>query len=194
MVDAQASKEKKGSTQGANWIIKVYPFGVLLLSLVLCFVLGIQPTQAAVPTNELLGILTLAAAILILNHSWVMTATELTRHKYKVYASPEERKTHAASKADVSDEGINEIERHLNTHRNTTENTIYYIFLAIIFSLASPSLLAAWVWLLLFPIARLGYTYSYFAGNDNLRGVFMSLTLLSTYGMASYLALSFLFR
>ncbi|BFM13086.1 hypothetical protein R50072_32390 [Simiduia litorea] len=181
------------SPNGSGWIIKIYPFGVLLLSVVLCFTFGVEPSHAALPSQELLRILTVAAVILVLNHSWIMTATELTRHKYKVYASPEEWKTHGVKKTDVSDEGMLEIERHLNTHRNTTENSLYYIFLAFIFSLTSPSLLAAWVWLLLFPIARLGYTYSYFAGNDNLRGVFMSLTLLSSFGMASYLILSSLY-
>ena len=37
-------------------------------------------------------------------------------------------------------------------------------------------------------MARLGYTYSFLAGKDDLRGLFMSLGLLSVFAMASYLA------
>jgi uncharacterized MAPEG superfamily protein len=131
---------------------------------------------------------------LVINHSWIMTATELTRHRYKIFSSPEEWKLSGKRKSEVTDEGAFEIERHLNTHRNTTENVVYYIFLAVLFSLVSPSQLAARSWILMFPLARLGYTYSYLAGNDNLRGVFMSLALLSVYGMSSYLALSLLLK
>jgi uncharacterized membrane protein YecN with MAPEG domain len=118
--------------------------------------------------------------------------TELTRHRYKVFASPEEWLTKGCKKTDVSEEGNFEIERCLNTHRNTTENIVYYILFVFIFAFASPSQTAAWVWILIFPFSRLAYTYSYFTGNDNLRGVFMSLTLLSVYGMASYLAFGLL--
>ena len=39
--------------------------------------------------------------------------------------------------------------------------------------------------------ARLGYTYSYLAGKDSARALFMSLSLLAMYGLASYLLLSF---
>jgi hypothetical protein len=36
----------------------------------------------------------------------------------------------------------------------------------------------------------LGYTYSYLAGKDGARGLFMSLSLLAMYGIASYLVMS----
>lgn len=41
-----------------------------------------------------------------------------------------------------------------------------------------------------FALARMGYTYSYLSGQDKMRGVFMSLSLLALYGMASYLGIA----
>ena len=123
-----------------------------------------------------------------------MTVTEIARNHFKVFASPEEWISNSCKKSDVSEKGNFEIERCLNTHRNTTENTVYYVLFLIIFSFISPNQLAAWVWIFTFPIARLGYTYCYFNGHDNIRGIFMSFTLLSVYGMAIYLAFSFLFK
>ena len=43
-----------------------------------------------------------------------------------------------------------------------------------------------------FPLARLGYTYSYLAGKVEARGLFMSLSLAATYGIASYLVICLL--
>lgn len=175
------------------WIIKAYPFGVLVLAIAINFMFGIEPIQISNPSREIIGLLSSSAIILVINHSWIMTVTELTRNRFKIFASPEEWDSSGRSKSDITEKGGFEIERCLNTHRNTTENIVYYIFVLAVFSLVSPCMVAAWVWILLFPIARLGYTYSYFAGNDNIRGVFMSLTLLSVYGMASYVAFGFLF-
>lgn len=176
------------------WIIKAYPFGVFVLALVLNFMFGIEPIQISNPSREILGLLSCSAIGLVINHSWIMTVTELTRNRFKVFASPEEWVSSGHKKSDVSEKGSFEIERCLNTHRNTTENVVYYIFLLVVFSFISPGQWAAYAWILVFPTARLGYTYSYFSGRDNIRGFFMSLSLLSLYGMASYLAVSFLFN
>lgn len=175
-----------------GWIIKIYPFAILLVSIIINLLLGVTSIEIASPSIGIVKVLSLSAVLLTINHSWIMTATELTRLRFKIYASPEEWKDSGLSKSNITDEGQFEIERHLNTHRNTTENIVYYIFLAGIFSLVSPSILTASLWLLIFPIARLGYTYCYFSGRDNVRGVFMSLTLLSVYGMSSFLAISIL--
>ena len=94
------------------------------------------------------------------------------------------------SRQDAPEEGLRELERRHNTHRNTTENTTYFIFLASAFVLISPTTLAAQTWLIGFGVARLGYTYSYLAGKDNARGAFMTLSLLAMYGIASYLVMS----
>lgn len=179
-------------SSNSYWIIKVYPFGVLALALAFNFMFGIEPVQISNPTKELIGLIACAAIILVINHSWIMTVTELTRNRFKIFASPEEWVSSGHRKIDVSEKGNFEIERCLNTHRNTTENVVYYILLLAVFSLVSPSQSAAWAWILVFPISRLGYTYSYFTGNDNTRGIFMSLSLLSIYGMAAYMAFGFL--
>ena len=87
---------------------------------------------------------------------------------------------------------MRELERRHNAHRNTTENTIYFIFLALVFVLVSPTTVAAQTWIVGFAVARLGYTYSYLAGKDSARGLFMTLSLLAMYGIASYLVISLL--
>jgi uncharacterized MAPEG superfamily protein len=185
------TKEKNNKS---GLIIKVYPFAVLLLSVLLNFTFGMDSVSLSIPTKEVFGLLSIAAAILLINHSWIMTSTELTRFRYKIFASPEEWKASGKSKAEITEDGHFEIERHLNTHRNTTENTIYYIFIVILFSMATPNQVAAWSWILMFPLARLGYTYSYLKGKDNLRGIFMTLTLMSIYGMAFYLTCSWFLK
>ena len=119
-----------------------------------------------------------------------MTATELTRVSFKMYTTPEEWAASGTRPQDAPVEGLRELERHHNTHRNTTENTIYYVLLALTFVVVSPAPFAAQAWLIGFAVARLGYTYSYLRGKDGARGVFMSLSLLAMYGMASYLLVS----
>jgi len=134
----------------------------------------------------------ISVSLLVINHTWLMTSTELTRVRYKIYATPEEWVARGKRRDDVSEEGWRELERRHNAHRNTTENTIYFVFLVFIFAFVSPAILAAQVWIVGFAAARLGYTYSYLSGNDSARGVFMSLSLLSLYGMTSYLLMSFI--
>ena len=119
-----------------------------------------------------------------------MTTTELTRGRFKLYATPEEWTASGRRQRDASEEDLRELERCHNAHRNTTENTLYFIFLVMIFVLVSPTTVAAQTWLIGYSIARLGYTYSYLAGKDGVRGLFMSLSLLAMYGIASYLVMS----
>ncbi|WP_417445546.1 MAPEG family protein [Kangiella sp.] len=187
-------KSEEAAQNNSYWIIKVYPFAVLVLAIALNFMFGIDPIQISNPSRELLGLISFSAIILVINHSWIMTVTELTRNRYKIFASPEEWTSSGYKKLDVTEKGSFEIDRCLNTHRNTTENIVYYILFLFVFSFVSPSQIAAWVWVLVFPISRLGYTYSYFTGSDNARGIFMSLSLLSVYGIASYLAFGFMFK
>ncbi|HEY9030258.1 MAG TPA: MAPEG family protein [Kangiella sp.] len=186
-------KVEVDTPSNSYWIIKVYPFGVLVLAIVLNLVFGINPVQIATPSKEFIGLLAFSATVLVINHSWIMTVTELTRNRYKIFASPEEQSASGHKKFDYSAKGLLEVERCLNTHRNTTENVVHYILLVAIISIVSPGQLASWFWVLMFPVARLGYSYSYFTGRDNLRGLFMSLSLLSIYGMAAYLVLGFTF-
>lgn len=177
--------------QRGRLIVKAYPFALIGIGVVLnLFVLGINPLRVAMPAIESIYALIIVAALLVTNHTWLMTATELTRSRFRMYATPEEWAESSRRREDVTVEGLQELERHHNAHRNTTENTVYFVFLALIFVLVSPPAIAAYIWLVTFPIARLGYTYSYLTGKDGVRGLFMSLSLLSVYGMAGYLVVS----
>ena len=172
-------------------IVTAYPLGLLLIGVGLnLFVFGVNPFAVALPSAECIRALVIAAVLLAINHTWIMTTTELTRVRFKMYSTPEEWAASGTSRQDTPEEGLRELERRHNTHRNTTENTIYFILLALVFVFVSPTTVAAQAWIIGFAIARLGYTYSYLAGKDNARGLFMSLSLLAMYGIASYLAMS----
>ncbi len=172
-------------------IVKVYPLGVLAIGVVLnLFVFGVNSVAVALPSTVSIRALIIAAVLLVINHTWLMTTTELTRLRFKMYSTPEEWAASGTSRHDAPDEGLRELERRHNTHRNTTENTIYFILLVLVFVSVSPTTLAAQTWIVGYAVARLGYTYSYLAGNDRARGAFMSLSLLAMYGVASYLVMS----
>ena len=172
-------------------IVKVYPLGVLLVGVVLnVFVFGVGPFAIALPSAECIRALVIAAVLLVINHTWIMTTTELTRVQFKMYSTPEEWAASGTRQQDAPEEGVDELQRRHNAHRNTTENTVYFILLALVFVLLTPTPVAAQAWLVGFALARLGYTYSYLAGKDDARGLFMSLSLLAMYGMASYLVMS----
>ncbi len=172
-------------------IVKVYPLGVLAIGVVLnLFVFGVTTVAVALPSTESIRALIIAAVLLVVNHTWLMTTTELTRLRFKMFSTPEEWAASGNSRHDAPDEGLRELERRHNTHRNTTENTIYFILLVLVFVSVSPTTLAAQTWIIGYAVARLGYTYSYLAGNDRARGAFMSLSLFAMYGVARYLVMS----
>ncbi len=174
-------------------LVSLYPAGVLLVSIALnVFAFGVNPYVGAFPSAWCMRALVVSAVLLVVNHTWLMTATELTRGRFKMHATPEEWAASGASPDDVPREGVRELERHHNAHRNTTENTVYFSLLAVLFALASPAAAAAQAWIIGFAVARLGYTHSYLRGRDAARGLFMTLGLLALYGMASALALSLL--
>ena len=185
------NSEEKKRQKRTMAIVRAYPLGVLLISVVLnLFVFGVNPIVVALPFLEYVYALIVASVLLVVNHTWIMTATELTRVRFRMFATPEEWAASGTSRQDAPEEGLRELERCHNTHRNTTENTVYFILLALVFVLVSPTTVAVQAWIIGFAVARLGYTYSYLAGKDNLRGLFMSLSLLAMYGIASYLAMS----
>lgn len=187
MTTTDESKRQRRATT----IVKAYPIAVLLVSVLLnYFVFGVTPVVVALPPVETMVALVIAAALLVINHTWLMTTTELTRVRFRMYSTPEEWAASGTSPQNAPEEGLRELERHHNTHRNTTENMVYFAFLAGIFVLLSPPALAVKAWIVGFAVSRLGYTYSYLAGNVNLRGLFMSFSLVAMYGMASYLAMS----
>ena len=172
-------------------IVVIYQIVVILLSVALnIFVFEVHPFVVTLPSNELFQTLIIATVLLVLNHTWLMTATELTRARFKMYSTPEEWLASGTNREDATKKGISELERHHSTHQNTTENVVYYVLLALIFVFSSLPTIVATVWLVGFAVARLGYTYSYLYGKDNARGLFMSLSLLAVYGLASYLVMS----
>ena len=174
-------------------IILAYPFVILSAAVpVNIFLFGINPYVVALPSIEVISALVLSTVLLIANHAWLMTSTELTRVRFKMYATPEEWAAAGRKAVNASEEGVRELKRHHDTHQNTTENLVYFILLAFLIALASPPVTLAQVWLIGFAIARIGYSYSFLSGKDNARGLFMTLSLLAMFGMASYLAMSLL--
>ncbi len=177
-----SNTEEKKRQRRTMTIVMAYPVGILAIGVILnFFVFGVNPFVVALPSIECIRALVIAAVLLTVNHTWIMTATELARVRFKMYSTPEEWAASGTSRQDTPEEGLRELERRHNIHRNTTENTIYYILLALIFVFASPTTVAAQTWIIGFAVARLGYTYSYLAGNVSLRGLFMSLSLLAVY-------------
>ena len=177
--------------QSARAMVILYPIGVLAVALLLnTYVFGVKPLVLSLLSVELLSTYVGAAVLLVINHTWLMTSTELTRIRYSMYATPEEWVASGKRPADVSEEGVRELSRRHNAHRNTTENSVYFVLLALILSCVTPTVLMAQCWILGFPVMRLGYTFSYLAGNDNLRGLFMTLSLMAIYGLAGYLVLA----
>jgi uncharacterized MAPEG superfamily protein len=175
----------------ARLMVIGYPFALVGICLALNLaVLGVQPVDIALPSKPVVAALVVASILLLVNHTWLMTTTELTRVRFGLYATPEEWAAANKNSAEASSKGLEELGRHHNAHRNTTENTVYFVLLALLFAFASPSDLAAYLWIVGFAVARLGYTFAYLAGKDGLRGLFMSLGLMSFYGLASYLAIA----
>ncbi|NER83021.1 MAG: MAPEG family protein [Leptolyngbya sp. SIO1D8] len=182
----------KSDRERTGLIVIVYPIGVMLISILLNWVFGVTPTHIALPSEQVILGLIISGVLLVINHTWLMTATELTRVRFGMYATPEEWAASGRHPEEVLDEGLRELERRHNIHRNTTENTIYFVFLALVFAVVSPSGIASLMWPITYSISRLGYTYSYLMGQTGARGLFMSLSLMAMYGMTSYLVISLL--
>lgn len=171
------------------WPILIYPPVLILIALVINFFSGVTPLQIALPSGDIVSAAVISLVLLVINHSWLMTTTEIARHESQLFASPEEQQGVSSNhKIDISLE--KEVKRRLNIHRNTTENIPYYLMGLMLILFVSPPVSLATCWVVLFPIARLGYTYAYLKGSDSIRGIFMSLGLLSVYGFATYLLLS----
>lgn len=186
------SEAEINSVQNRTLVIVVaYPIAILIVSIALnIFAFGVNPFTAALPSTALVTALVIATVLLIINHAWLMTATELTRARFGIHSTPEEWATSGKKAEDAMEEGVRELKRHHDSHLNTTENIVYYILLVLIFILASPPVVVAQLWIVSFAVARLGYSYSFLTGKDNARGLFMTLSLLSMFGMASYLVIS----
>ncbi|WP_108813638.1 MAPEG family protein [Loktanella sp. Alg231-35] len=187
-MDVDASRKAKFTR-----IILAYPIALILLGILANLLLfGVTPAIIAIPEPAVVIALSISAVLLLGNHTWLMTSTELTRLKYNMHATPEEWAASNHVPEDVSAKGLQELERRHNAHRNTTENVVYFVILAALVSIVSPVVLAAQVWVLGFAAGRIGHSFSYLAGFDGLRGISMSISLVSLYGLASYLAISWI--
>jgi len=172
----------------ATLMVKTYPFALVCFSLLInLLVFGVEPLVIALPSPEVVDAVIIAAVLLLGNHSWLMTVTELTRAKYDLASTPEEWEEKGGRPQSIAQEARDALERRHNAHRNTTENSIYFVLLAAVVAMVSPVALMAQVWIVGFAVSRLGYTYSYLSAQTGLRGLFMSLSLLCLYGLASYL-------
>lgn len=174
-------------------VVTLYPIVVCLVGLALnLWAFGVPATVVALPSTECMRALTIAAVLLTLNHTWLMTATELTRARFRLFATPEEWAANGTSADDASPDGVRELQRHHNAHRNATENTAVVLLLVVVFALTSPSATAAYTWIIGFAAARIGHAYGYLRRSDAIRGIFMTLGLLAMYGLASHLVLGLL--
>lgn len=182
---------ESGRRTRAAKLVMAYPFVLILVGVAInLFLFGVRPLVVALPPPESVVALTISAVLLVGNHTWLMTTTELTRVRFNMVATPEEWAERNAGPQDVPRQALDALERRHNAHRNTTENAVYFVFLASILAIVSPATLAVQVWAVGFGVARLGYTYSYLAAKTDARGLFMSLSLLALYGMASYLVMA----
>ncbi|MEP3278993.1 MAG: MAPEG family protein [Stappiaceae bacterium] len=176
-----------------KWIILCYPLALIVIATLLnMFVFGVSPAVVALPAENLVIALSICAVLLVINHTWLMNSTELTRLDFDLKATPEEWANSDVKPDEIAKKGWAELERRHNAHRNATENTAHFILLALTVCLVSPTHLTAQIWIVLFAVGRLGHTFSYLSGKDSLRGLFMSLSLAGLYGLASYLMMSFL--
>ena len=147
------------------------------------------PLTASVPSEAVLGAAVVAGLMLTANHSWLMTATELTRARYGLLTTPEEWARSGRSVDETPTSAAAELARNHNAHRNATENTVHFVWLATLVLMSGPPPAAALTWLVGYALARLGHTYGYLFGHDGLRGIFMSFSLVALYGLASHLVL-----
>ncbi len=172
-------------------IIMAYPIALVLIGLAVnLLIFGVAPAVVALPAHGIVAALAVAAILLVIVHSWLMTSTELTRLHHGLHATPEEWAASDRDPEQIAPSAKQELDRSHNAHANLTENTAPFAVVVLPFVLISPSLLAAQVWIITFALGRLGHCYSYLSGRDGLRGIFMSLSLTALYGMMSYLLLS----
>jgi uncharacterized MAPEG superfamily protein len=167
--------------------VKFYP---LLLLVMACLgnwvVFGVKPLQVGMPSTFSLAIMSISAILMCLNHTWLMTVTELTRVRYQIQTTPEEWSDSLVGRDEIPQEGWDELARARNAHRNCTENSVYFVMLGTPLLFCSANDIVS-IWMLEFAIGRLGHTYGYLTKSDVLRGLFMTISLLAMYGMATYL-------
>ena len=80
------STELSESQRRTIALVKAYPLGPLLIGIVLnLFVFGVDPSAVALPSTDCILALIIAAVLLAMNHTWIMTSTELTRVRFEMF-------------------------------------------------------------------------------------------------------------
>jgi len=177
--------------QTAVKMITAYPFVIFIVAVTLnLFIFDVNHFVISVPSIDTIRALVIASILLVINHTWLMTSTELTRVRFKMFSTPEEWAASGSDPEDAPKEGIKELKRNHDAHLNNTENIIYYTLLCMAFVFVSPPVLTAEIYIIGYAVSRLGYTYSFLSGQDGARGLFMTLSLLAMYSIASYLLIS----
>ncbi|NKC01230.1 MAG: MAPEG family protein [Pseudomonadales bacterium] len=165
-------------------ILLVYPLVPLVVALITNLVVGVNRLEAALPTDAMMGFVALSVLFLIVNHTWLMTHTEVTRARFGLFATPEEE-----AESDHSSQGVSntqELTRSHAAHRNLTENTVHFALALPVFLFLSPPAILAAIWLCGYATMRLGHTYFFLSGNADMRGVCMTGSLVALYGLVTY--------
>lgn len=176
-------KQKRGL-----WIVTLYPVAVFVVALLLALILPSTAGEGELSYSTVLATV-VAALILLINHLALMTATERCRVCFNLFATPEEWQAANAEPEQASSLAKQELQRTHNAHRNATENTVPFAVLLVPFLMLNPPAITAWVWLMLFSVGRLGHGWSFLFAKDNLRGLFMTLSLLGLCGMSATMLL-----
>ncbi len=183
--------DQKAPMPSVRKIVIAYPFILAIIAVFINSVfLDVGPIKVELPTISSLAAASIAAAILVINHSWIMTKTELTRIDYGIATATEDVSETRVLVDQAGRDAKIALGRAHRTHQNATENTVYFSLLAPLLLLSSPSELPIWLWFLGFSLGRLGHSVGYLTAHTALRGFAMSVSLVSLYGMASYLLIS----
>lgn len=174
-------------------VVIIYPLALLVIvTIINYFLLEQQAVRISLPPVYALTIASFTGILLIINHSIIMTVTEIVRTRHRIHATVEEYQASGDHRDQVNQEGWLALERCHGTHRNCTENTVYFACLSTLFLFTNPGLVASCLWLGSFGLARLGHAFGYLRGRTGIRGLFMTLSLLSIYGLSVYLLMGLL--
>lgn len=103
------------------------------------------------------------------------------RGKTKTTLNPEDA---TAFKANLVESDPAEVQRVLRAHRNTTDNTLPFLFVALVFCMAQPSALEAYIFLYGFLAARVLYSVCYLKGIQPWRTIMYGISVLLAAGTA----------
>ena len=167
-----SSDDGRTATLPLRTIVILYPVALATIAVVLNLIVwGVSPMAVSLPSHGGMAAAVITAVVLVVNHSWIMTKTELTRIDYNIAVTPEEAAGARALLEDRGSEATRALGRVHNTHRNSTENTVLFALLLPLFLVSSPTDMAVWVWCLSFGLGRLGHTYGYLTAHTGLRGI-----------------------